>query len=89
MRHLSLTFGVLPSREKFNECWDKTMDGKSTFQFGNDERVGNDALTQDELWDELGRAVSDMGDENSTEGFVEDSGQWASAVLSVLGIEWV
>lgn len=89
MRHLSLTFGVLPSREKFNECWDKTMDGKSTFQFGNDERVGNDALTQDELWDELGRAVSDMTDENSTVHGAEDAGSWASAVLSVLGIEWV
>lgn len=76
------TFGVLPTKQQYDDCWKRTGVGE-VFRFGNDPRVGTCDLTQDELWDELKKAHQDY------ESGQEDAGNFCSCVLSVLGFEWV
>lgn len=76
----SMTYGVMPSREQFDEAWDKA--GIDKFRFGNDPRLGNDALSQDELWDELNLVLDE-------ENHSDNEGSWVGDVLYALGIEWV
>lgn len=88
---ITMTYGVMPSREQFDAACLEVEDGDPPqacvadqgFPFENDKRVGSDRLTPDELWAELGRAKSeyDAGD--------EASGDWCSGVLGCLGFEWV
>lgn len=53
-----LTIGVFPSREVFDALFDlKCAD--TGFEFGNDSRVGTDALTADQLWAELHKAMAE------------------------------
>lgn len=86
---LSLTFGVLPSREQFNLAFDVSCP-KGTFSFGNDKRVGTCELDCDELWEELTNAhFHDLkARERASEGPVF-YGEWCADVLYCLGIEWI
>ena len=88
---ISMTYGVMPSREQFDAaCREHDPDdppqacvAEQGFRFGKDKRVGDAHLTPDELWAELGRAKAeyDAGD--------EASGDWCSSVLGCLGFEWI
>jgi hypothetical protein len=85
------TFGVMPTREEFDRCWQQTMNSETTFSFGNDSRVGNCELTQEELWKELLQAKEDWDllEEDETSPSPSETGDWLSCVLGVLGFEWV
>ena len=72
------TYGTLPTKEEFYDAC-KGNDLKEA-KFFNDERVGTDTLTLEELWDELNKAEHE-GTEKSLD--------WCSYVLSVISIEWV
>jgi hypothetical protein len=94
-RYFSMTFGVMPTREQFDEAWRKTGEEASElrsdcFHFGNDKRLGTDVLTQDELWNELvkARAKYDRLD-GEINDFPDEVGDWISSVLGQLGIEWI
>lgn len=76
MARKSMTFGVFPSREQFDEAFYEECE-KGVFTFGNDERVGNDAMNCTELWDELHKAMADGAED------------WCGCVLGVLGFEWI
>lgn len=81
---LSMTYGVMPTRKDFDQAWDNSIAGESlTFNFRNDSRLGDNNLTNNELWLELNsaRAEYEKGDEKS--------GEWCSAVLYILGFEWI
>ena len=84
--HISMSFGELPSRAAFDAVFNEVCpDGR--FAFGNDERVGYADLTDDELWDEIEKA---MREHDLGEGEKADAAEsWVSCVLSVLGFEWV
>lgn len=78
----SMTYGNLPSKAEFEKAFDKEVpSGK--YRFGNDERFGNDSVTSNELYKELETAVEEYEDGDDA------AGDWASAVLSTLGFEWV
>ena len=79
----SMTYGVMPSREEFSEAFGDEV----YFAFGNDPRVGTAKLTEDELWDELQKALAVY--EESDYPYSEAAGDWVSTVLDVLGFEWV
>lgn len=75
------SYGVLPSKEAFEAAFAaECPDG--WFQFGNCKRVGTCRLNVNELWNELDWAT---GENECT----EESLDWASCVLYVLGFEWV
>ena len=93
---LTLTYGEMPSREQFDEAWDIAIEENpearsSTFGFGNDKRLGNCQLTNNELWDEILKAHDEYNTllNGDTEQDPEVVGDWLSTVLSCLGIEWV
>ncbi len=79
----SMTYGVMPSREEFSEAFGDEV----YFSFGNDPRVGTVKLTEDELWEELQKALAEF--EESDYPYSEEAGHWVSTVLDVLGFEWV
>lgn len=89
---LTMDFGTMPTREQYDRAWEEAMSSDDAvdgvhFHFGNDERVGNDELTQDELWAELQSALRDyQGEDLET---AERAGEWISCVLGCLGVEWV
>jgi hypothetical protein len=86
---ISMTYGILPSREQFDAAWEKkfVFDGETyPMSFGNDKRVGSCLLSREELWEELCAAHAKFHSDN---GENEMAGQWCSDVLSILGIEWV
>jgi hypothetical protein len=90
----SMTYGVMPSREEFDEACSlvdpdngRSVDGDG-FRFGNDPRVGDCTLSSDELWDELVKAHGEY--ESDGESPLGDrAGDWCSSVLGCLGFEWV
>lgn len=95
---LTLTFGEMPTREQFDRAWDRAMSDEDNppvdgvhFHFGNDERLGDAALTREELWAELTKASDEyqalLADDSITDP--ERVGDWVSRVLYCLGIEWV
>ena len=78
----SMTYGTLPAMCEYDAAfWAECPDGR--FMFVNDLRVGTCELSCSELWDELKRATAQFLDGS------EPSGYWASAVLGILGFEWV
>ena len=83
-RHYSFTYGVLPTRDQFQRCWNLEVgEGKETFAFGNDPRVGTCKLTEDQVWEELVKAEQEWSQGD------DEAGDWCWCVLSVLGVEWV
>lgn len=54
-----LTAGEFPSREVFDTLFWLASNDENRFEFRNDPRVGTDALTADQLWDELHKAVAE------------------------------
>ena len=81
---LSYTYGIMPPRADFEDRYeDVCPDG--TFKVGNDPLYGNHTfMGSTELWD----AVTEAVEKHDNEGD-EESGDWASCVLSVLGFEWI
>lgn len=82
------TYGTMPTRSEFNQLWDATMGEATSFRFGNDRRVGNESLTQSELWNELNKAYREgeyilLGDDE------HHPWCWCSSVLYILGLEWI
>lgn len=84
------TYSVLPSREAFDAAFEAKIP-PGGFRFGNDPRLGNCALSADALWVELERAVREFEEAPDSDAATSDDGPgyWASAVLSVLGFEWI
>ena len=87
----SMTYGTLPLETEFVAAFE-TFCPDGRFKFGNDERVGNDTLNCTELWNELVKAHGEWNDFSDDTEYGEDAdsaGDWCSAVLSVLGFEWI
>lgn len=82
MAKVSLTYGQMPSWEVFEKAFREEVPS-GWYRFGNDERQGNSSLTVGQLWTELADAIFDWEDGN------DHAGDWASCVLSTLGIEWI
>ncbi len=91
MARRTMTYGVMPSREEFDAaCLEHDPEDPPEacvanlgFRFGNDPRMGDAHLTQDELWDALLEAYVDFS-------VVDEAvGDWLSSVLGQLGFEWV
>jgi len=77
------TYGVMPTRQEFDEAYeDASIPGRG-FRFRNCKRVGTGELSGPELWEELVKAHSEY------EAGDEAAGDWCSAVLGCLGWEWV
>jgi hypothetical protein len=89
---LSMTYGTMPTREQYDEAWNKLEDQEELrghkFHFGNDPRMGTDALTQYELWDELVKAHHEF-ETSDDENEIDEVGDWMSSVLYCLNIEWI
>lgn len=91
MTRVSMTYGVMPTREQFDAACDEPdpergPNGSAAatgFRFGNDKRVGDATLSPDELWTELQRAHAEW------EAGSEEAGDWCSSVLGCLGFEWI
>lgn len=95
-----MTFGVMPDRDTFDRAFDARCP-EGTFAFGNDPYVGNDTLNASQLWRELETQLathnagehkpgcSGDGDCRGDGCPCEDAGSWCSAVLGILGFEWV
>lgn len=86
---IRLTYGHLPTREQFDQQWNAVMESKTEYRFGNDYRMGDDELTQNELWRELLRASVEYHEVDPMLDDSERAGDWISAVLYTLLIEWV
>lgn len=86
-KRMSLTYGDLPEFEVFEECWAGDIgpfDVTCPYRITNCPRVGNqEYFTPGELYDALECAT------RSFHNGSDDAGEWASAVLSTFGIEWV
>jgi hypothetical protein len=87
----SMTYGVLPTREEFEEAFSATcgvasvaIANERACAFTDDPRVGTCELTCSELWAEITRARAEWTDEHN-----ERPEGWISDVLGVLGFEWV
>ncbi len=99
MAHTSMTYGTLPTREQFDEAFDRECP-EGTFSFGNDPYVGNDKLTASQLWREIatqyatcedGEHFEECPGDGDCQGHCpcEEAGSWCSAVLGILGFEWI
>lgn len=98
--HTSTSYGVMPDRDLFSRAFDARCP-EGTFAFGNDPYVGNDNLTESQLWRELqaqhatweaGEHKSECPGDGSCRGDgcpCEEAGSWCSSVLGVLGFEWI
>jgi hypothetical protein len=80
---LTLTYGHLPTKPIFDRMFAEQC--PTGFLILNCKRVGNhNFTTSDALYNELSKAVNEWVFQDDNE-----SGSWASAVLTVLGVEWV
>lgn len=98
--HTSTSYGVMPDRDLFGRAFEARCP-EGTFAFGNDPYVGNDNLTESQLWAELqaqhatwekGEHAAECPGDGSCKGDgcpSEDAGSWCSSVLGVLGFEWI
>ena len=85
---LILTYGVLPSRDVFEERFDQVCpNGK--FSFSRDDRVGTCELSSRDLWQEILIAHTVFALTTSEDNLSQDAGSWVSDVLCILGIEWI
>ena len=85
MIYHTTSYGILPTLTEFKLlCLIPDDDGhvvtRDGFKFGNCKRVGDCTLQAHELYKELQLA---------TEESTEESLDWASCVLQVLGWEWI
>jgi hypothetical protein len=104
--HTRMNYGEIPNRHLFSQAFDaRCPDG--TFSFGNDPYVGNDTLTESQLWSELQAQYATWGlaehaadcpaatgdgectNNGSQRCPGEAAGDWCSAVLGILGFEWI
>jgi len=88
MALFTMTYGTLPTEEQFETAWQAELAKGSLrdwkFAFANDKRMGTCALMQSELWHEVQDAHQDYHEHGD-----EAAGDWCSAVLGCLGVEWV
>jgi hypothetical protein len=83
---MTLTYGELPKLEDFEAMWEGDVGPERGFEVRNCKRVGNRTFrTARELYSELELAVEEWGGETPYDA----AGDWASAILSVFGVEWV
>jgi len=75
----SYSYGVLPQKIDFIEAFERECP-EGHFKFERDRRVNNAAFSCEMLWREICEATLETSDESL---------QWVSDVLSVLGFEWV
>lgn len=81
----SMTYGVLPNRDAFSEAFsEECLGGK--FRIRNCPMIGNDDLTESQLWNRIESAVHAWSNDSEDS---EEWGDWASCVLDVLGFEWI
>jgi len=85
---MRLTYGVLPTYDEFVDAFAGDLGEGGVYQIRNCKRCGNVDLTCDELWEYLNGAVAEFHDAQCDDT-QEWAGDWASAVLQTLGIEWV
>lgn len=87
-------YGILPTREAFAAAFEGSCP-KGTFSVRNDSYAGNGDYSESELWEELEIVVSTFdrngtsSEEDSDSEEREEAGSFASAVLGILGFEWV
>ena len=89
MTTMKKVYGQLPTREQFDEAWFSAEPRGDLFHFGNDKRVGDVALSQDELWSEIQKAHAEWDSPQEDAQKQDAAGEWCSTVLECLGIEWV
>lgn len=82
----TLTYGNLPTYDDFATAFESDLDlGPNTlYHIRNDPYFGSDDLTCTEIYEQLERARDDWEKNGS-----EPAGDFASAVLTTLGFEWV
>jgi hypothetical protein len=81
----SMTYGVLPNRDAFSEAFSEECNS-GKFRIRNCPMIGNDDLTESELWNQVQNAANAWNNDSEDS---EEWGDWASCVLSVLGFEWI
>ena len=83
---ISMTYGILPSKTEYEKAFTHVTGEANPyipcFSFGNCKRMGTCKVNCVELWNELDIATGES--ECSDESL-----DWASCVLYVLGFEWV
>jgi hypothetical protein len=78
-----LTYGVLPSYEDFEEAFDAEVPN-STYQIRNDRGGADGDYTARQLYS-LVKEQTELFNEDGD----DEAGDFASAVLSTLGYEWI
>lgn len=99
---MRLTYGVLPTREQFDDAFEGDLGPDGVYRVRNCKRVGNRDFTCATLWAEVNDATNELSAETCEGEWADDNrsadeiqldaeqaGDWASAVLQTLGIEWV
>ncbi len=86
---MTLPYGTLPERAKFDEAWRATL-SDGTMSFKGDHRAGTREATSDDVWELLLAAASDYGltEEEASSCFVQDAGDFCAKVLRSVGINW-
>lgn len=88
---ITLTYGVLPTKEQFEEQYVKTLGSDcNIYKVRNCKTVGNQDYTITALWGTINlfynRAERDIRIDSIKANEYSD---WISCVLETLGIEWI
>ncbi len=79
-----MTYGVMPTRDEFDDAFDKKCGAGGTYKISND-RGGRDGDWDNRLlWHLLHEQMVAYNEEEN-----EEAGDFVSAVLSTLGFEWI
>lgn len=84
MSRLSLSYGQMPTRDQFDRMFARQCGEDGRYLISNDKGGRDGDYTASQLWKLLQVEVSEF---NNNEG--DENGDFVSAVLSTLGIEWI
>lgn len=80
MSRKRFSYGVLPSRDEFDDAFDWECSSTGRYKISNDRHGRNGNFDARELWHLVNSEVKDGSDESL---------DFVSAVLSTLGFEWI
>ena len=87
---ISVTGGTFPTWEEFEAHFNTVCaDSDNLMNFSNDEFVGTDKLTSEELWSLLGEVWDNHTQDDISEEAWGLAYSWCSDVMDILGWEWV